>query len=136
MALHDPLLVCRQILLADPAVAAIVGTRVYATPVLPKDHTYPLIRLTHIGSSDYSPVGFRHAATATVQLDAWALTMPELYDLKEQALSALHDTPPAGSGASRIAVTSEVMEIDESLQPALYRCRADIAVRVGVVPVP
>lgn len=128
--LPDPTLVCRNILLGDPTVINLVGNRVYASSTLPVGHTYPCVRLTHIGSGEHAPVPFRHSATATVQVDMWAPDLPALHELRESVLDALHGTPPVGSGAIRIAVTSEVVEADETLQPPLYRCRADLAVKV------
>ena len=136
MALADPLLVCREVLLADPDVAAIVGTRVYSTPVLPVGHQYPLVRLTLIGGSAYSPVDFRYSAAFVVQCDMWAESMPDLYALREATLTALHGPPPDGARASYIRPTSEVISIEEALQPVPYRCRADLAVRVVNVPAP
>lgn len=128
MPLGDPLAIVRTILLADPAVAALV-TEVYATPLLPPGHGYPLIRLSHIGSSDYTPVGFRQAAVAQIQMDAWSYDQSEVAAIGEAALDALHGTP-AVDGAIYIRPTFEAREIDETVQPPLHRYRADLAVKI------
>jgi hypothetical protein len=127
--LADPLLVCREILLGTDALTALVGDRVYATPDLPPDRAYPCIRLTHIGAADHSPVPFRHAATAGVQMDVWAEDMPTTATVAETALDALHGVPRV-PGALHIRPISEAREIDEAVQPPLYRYRADLSVRV------
>jgi hypothetical protein len=136
MSLRDPLLVVKDLLTAAPTVTAIVGTDIYATPLLPVGHGYPLIRITHIGSNDYAPVGFRHSADALMQLDLFAADLPTVAALREAVLDTLHTRLPADSGATRIAVTSEVVDVDESVQPPLYRCRADVVVRIVQVLVP
>lgn len=133
MTIADPLLVVRELLLGDPEVTALVHDRVYATPVLPKDHAYPCIRLSHIGAGQYAPVGFRHSMTATVQLDVWSYDQTLTARTAGVALDVLHGTPQA-PGALRIAPTAEFRELDESVQPPLYRYRADLAVRVTRIP--
>lgn len=134
MALADPLLVCRELLLSDPVVSPLVGDAVYATPDLPQGHTYPCIRLTHIATTGHAPVAFRHSAAATVQLDVWAETMPSLMEIAEGSLDALHGVSPI-DGANYIRPTSEGRSIDESVQPPMYRYRADLEVRVVREPI-
>jgi hypothetical protein len=129
MTLADPLVVCRRILLDSLPVTQLVGEEVYATPMLPVGHKYPLIRLIEIGRNNYAPVAFRHSADCLIQMDVWAATMPELTGIREAALTALHRPPPIGAGVSRIATTSEVVDLDEQVQPPLFRCRADLVVR-------
>jgi hypothetical protein len=130
MALPDPVLVCREVLLADPAVTALVEDRVYATPDLPQGHSYPCLRLTHVGTSGHAPVGFRHSASALVQLDAWAAQMRDLHTLAEAALDALTGHPHV-PGALSIRPVSEVRELDESAQPPLHRYRTQLTVRIA-----
>lgn len=130
--LVDPLLVCREVLLAHQALADEVGGRVYATPDLPPGHSYPCIRLTHIATADHSPVGFRHAATATVQMDVWAVDMATLTRISEHALDVLTGTP-AVPGSLFIRVAFEAREFDETAQPPLYRYRADLSVRTTTI---
>lgn len=136
MQLADPLLVVRDLLLADAGVVALVGGGVYASPVLPPDREYPLIRLQHIGTTTHSPVAFRQAATAVVQMDVWARGFSECATIAEVALDCVSGIPPAGAGAIRVSPTFEARSVDETAQPALYRYRADLAVRVvGAAPV-
>jgi hypothetical protein len=138
MPLADPLVVCRDVLLKSPPVTAICGGDVYATPLLPVGHGYPLIRLLEIGRNNYGNVPFRHSADALIQMDVWAYSMPEMAALREAALDALHRPPPPSRnyGVARIATTSEVVTVDETVQPPLYRCRADLVVRVAQILAP
>lgn len=129
MALADPVLVCREVLLADPAVTALADGRVYGTPDLPAGHAFPCLRLTHVGTSGHAPVPFRHSASALVQLDVWALQMRDLHELAEAALDALTGTPDV-PGALSIRPVSEVRELDERAQPPLHRYRAQLSVRI------
>jgi hypothetical protein len=125
--LADPLVACRDALLADPDVAAAVADRVYATPDLPQGHAYPCIRLTHIGTSGYAPVGFRQSASASVQLDAWATDMPTLHLIAEHVMDALTGRTADGM---YIKPTFESRSLDEAVQPPLYRFRADLSARI------
>jgi hypothetical protein len=136
MPLADPLIVTRTVLMENLPVTRIVGGNIFATPLLPKDHSYPLIRLTHIGSSGYANVPFRQSADAVVQVDMWAHDMPTLAALRDAALDALHSIPRHGLNSTRIKVTSEVLDVDEQAQPPLYRARADLAVLVVSYPAP
>lgn len=131
----DPLITVRDLLLADLPVTALAGDRVYATPLLPAGHSYPLIRLTHIGSSDYAPVGFRQALTAIIQLDVFAHDQPAARRLAETALVALHRRHHT-RGLLHIRPSSEVADLDETAQPPLYRYRADLLVRLAAIPEP
>lgn len=130
--LTDPLVGVRAMLLADPAVTALVGNAVYATPDLPKGHVYPCIRLTHTGSSGHAPVAFRHSLSAMVQIDLWAETMADMSALAEVALNCLHGVSRQ-PGILHIRPTFEARELDEAAQPPLYRYRADLLVRVSQV---
>ena len=134
MPLADPLVVCREVLLSSPGVLAITD-QVYATPFLPPGHTYPLIWLSHIGTTGHAPVGFRHSATATVQMSVWAHSQEECAVLAEAALDAIQGVPPDGLGALYVSVSFESSDLDETAQPALYRRRADLQVRIAQ-PVP
>lgn len=129
MTLADPVLVCREILLADPAVTALVADRVYGTPDLPPGHAFPCIRLTHVGTSGYAPVPFRHSASALVQMDVWAPQMRDLHEIAEAALDALTCTPSV-PGALSVRPVSEARELDERAQPPLHRHRSQLSVRV------
>jgi hypothetical protein len=129
MALSDPLVVCREILLSDAPTKALVDERVYATPILPPDRRYPLIRLSHVGQSEHAPVGFRQAATATIQMDIWDHDQTVVATVAETALDALHGVPVV-AGALYIKPTFEAREIDETAQPPLHRYRADLSVRI------
>jgi len=132
MPLADPLVVCRTVLLADPTVTALIGDRVYATPLLPKGHSYPCVRLTLTGASGHTPVGFRQGMDAAVQFDAWAVDMPGVSAVAEACLDSLHGTPDV-TGAIRIKVVLEARELDEAVQPPLHRYRADLLVRVAKI---
>ena len=129
MPLGDALVICRQILIADPAVDGLVGGEVYSTPLLPPQHQYPLIRLTHIGQTGYAPVAFRHSALSQIQLDVWSYDQSDCAAIAEAALEALHGAP-AVDGAISITPTYESREMDETVQPPLHRYRADLSVRV------
>ena len=132
MALADPLVVCRETLLADPAVVAATGGRVYATPSLPVGHSYPCVRLTLVGASGHTPVGFRQGMEAAVQLDAWAEDMTVVSTVAEACLDALHGVPDQ-PGAVYIKAVFEARELDEAAQPPLHRYRADLSVRVAKI---
>lgn len=130
--LADPLLVCREVLLADAAVVAEFDDRIYATPELPVGHGYPCVRLSHTGQSEYAPVGFRQAATAGIQVDVWAAedqSFEDLSVLAETIMDSLTGVPRV-AGALYIRPTFETRELDETVQPPLYRYRADLSVRV------
>lgn len=128
--LADALIICREVLLGSPEVTALVHDRVYATPMLPPGHGYPCVKLQHISTSQYSRVGFRHAATAVVQLDVWAYEQGLCARIAGVALDVLHGTPTV-PGAVSIRTQYEGRSLDESVQPPLHRYRADLAVRVA-----
>jgi hypothetical protein len=132
--LADPLVVCRETLLDDPLVQQFTDGRVYATPVLPPDHQYPCIRLSHTGGSGHAPVPFRHSYVAGVQLDVWAYDQTVCALIGEAALDILHRVPTV-EGAVSIRPTFEARELDESVQPALHRYRADLEVRVRTIEI-
>ncbi len=74
----------------DAAVAALVGTRVYAMP-LPQDPTLPAITYQRISTVLGAGIsGPESLARVRVQVDCWATTVAGVAALGQAVLNALH----------------------------------------------
>lgn len=108
------------VLLADPAVSAIVGTRVYPGKA-PKKVKAPFIRLFRAGGAPNAVVsGMGSKGKGRFQLDLWATSYKSVKQLGEAVKSAL-------VGASQFAA-SVASEVDMSDADDDYRLTIDFSI--------
>lgn len=106
----------RAYLIAQPAIAALIGTRFY--PVrLPQDPTLPAITYQTIaGGEGTTHEGASGLARTRVQFDCWASTKGQVLALAKALRDALATVNPGWMGAERI----NDMDVPES-EPVLWR---------------
>jgi Protein of unknown function (DUF3168) len=81
----------RDLILSDPAIVAIVGTRVYPAP-LPANPVYPAITYQQISQGNVSShSGNSHLANTRLQLTCWASSHTANSDLRDNLKRVLRD---------------------------------------------
>jgi Protein of unknown function (DUF3168) len=110
MALKDIRSALRRFLLADPAIAAIVGTNNRIYPVrLPQGQRLPSIVYSRVsGMGDHHMQGASGLSSPRFQIDAWAPTIDEaanLADLVQERIDGYRGPMPnTGSPADDVEV--------------------------------
>ncbi|GAA4908046.1 tail completion protein gp17 [Streptomonospora salina] len=130
MATLDALRLLTDALRADAALAGLVGDRVYT--VLPKDKTFPLIRVVRWGGDlDTRIPGLVWLDRADFQIDAWATRQLQVYDVARCCVEALVERLPGrrpGGVVTASSVTSLATELDADFTPVLHRARIQATV--------
>ncbi len=120
----------RVALLADPAIAALVGTRVYPME-LPQNPTLPAIVYQRISTPGETPM-LKHAQVAPrirIQLSLWAGTFGAVRQLAAAVDAKLDGySGPNGDGTSLRLVWLANMSDDYEPETKLYRVIADYRV--------
>lgn len=109
-------------LTADPAVSALVDTRVYPS-ILPQTPTLPAVSYARISAiPTYSLAGRSSLRHATIEINAWAMTYAEVKALAE----AIEDAMDAdGSAFKAVQITDQ--DLYES-DIKIYRVLAEYSI--------
>ena len=114
----------RGALLADAAVAALVGTRIYPV-VLPQAPQYPAISFQTIsGESHYALGGHSGLASPRIQVDCWAESFDAVMALRSAVIACLGGYRGTVAGVT-IQGMFKVAEVD-AFEPELTQTGARI----------
>jgi len=83
---------------------------------LPRDKTWPIVRVHRYGGGNVSAGPVLHLDRALIQVDVWADTVAQAQALAEQCREALEAVPhlPAGGGVISASRTEEFRRVDDS----------------------
>lgn len=102
----------RDFLLADPAIAGLIGTRCYPQ-VAPQDAAYPLLRILTVSTrSEQGMRGATGLAVSLIQIDAYSKQDVQARDLAEKVRIRLQGF--SGTWATPAAVVIPAVLLDDS----------------------
>jgi hypothetical protein len=125
----DVLRLVTDALRADSDLAVLVGDRVYT--VLPKEKTFPLVRVVRWGGAPDRRVPRAWLDHADLQIDAWADRQIQATDVARCLVSALTERLPGprpGGVVTASTVTHLATELDADFAPVLHRARLAVTV--------
>lgn len=91
-------------------------TGVTVTTELPRDKTWPIVRVHRYGGGNVSAGPVLHLDRALIQVDVWADTVVQARTLAEQCRGAIEAAPhqPATGGVITASRTEEFRRVDDS----------------------
>ncbi|QXJ19610.1 DUF3168 domain-containing protein [Actinomadura graeca] len=123
----DVLRLITSFLRADPAVAEILGERIYT--VLPKDKTFPLCRVMRFGGAFTDSSAWLDRAD--LQLDVWADRQAQVSDTARCLVEALVWRLPGsrpGGVVTDSRLTIFAADLDPEYEPVKHRARLGLSV--------
>jgi hypothetical protein len=98
---------------------------------LPRDKTWPLVRVHRYGGRDVTPGEPLHLDAALIQVDVWADTVAQARTIAEACRAAIHTIPhqPDAGGVVTRSKSEEMRRVDDaSFTPAKprYAVRATV----------